>query len=233
MSFNKIPYKGYFFNISIDLVLNIKSILSMKRNFKSHLSLAILATISFLFVISCKTPHVQRMSEDTVTDLSGRWNETDSRITAEEIANELASHPWYNTFTAQNGGKKPVIIVGMVTNKSHEHIPAETFSLDIEKSMINSGRMSVVQGGAKREEIRAERADQQNNASSGTMKQFGLERGADFMLQGTINSIVDQYGREKTIFYQVNLELTHLQSNDKVWIGDKKIKKYLGNKKLK
>lgn len=173
------------------------------------------------------------MSETAVTDLSGRWNETDSRITAEEISAELASHSWYNTFSSTNQGKKPVVIVGMVTNKSHEHIPTETFSLDIEKSMINSGRMSVVQGGGKREEIRAERADQQNYSSEATMKRFGLEKGADFMLQGTINSIVDQYGKEKTIYYQINLELTHLETNEKVWIGDKKIKKYLGNKRLR
>lgn len=224
----------YFFLTNIDLVLINKSIIKkMKEYIMRGVTYTSLALLLILFSVSCKTPHVQRMTEDSVTDLSGRWNETDSRITAEEISNELAAHPWYNTFASQNNGKKPVIIVGMVTNKSHEHIPTETFSLDIEKSMINSGRMSVVQGGSKREELRAERADQQNNASVGTMKAFGLERGADFMLQGTINSIVDQYGKEKTIYYQINLELTHLQSNDKVWIGDKKIKKYLGNKRLK
>ena len=57
------------------------------------------------------------------------------------------------------------------------------------------------------------------------MKSFGLEQGADFMLQGTINSIVDQYKKDKAIYYQVDLELTNLETNEKVWIGDKKIKK--------
>lgn len=182
-------------------------------------------------VSNCGTPHVQRVSETSVTDLSGRWNETDSRLTAEEITAELMEHSWYSTYAAEHAGKKPVIIVGMITNKSHEHIPAETFSKDIEKEIINSGRMKLVQAGAMREEIRAERADQQNHASQSTMKKFGLENGADFMLQGTINSIVDQYDKEKTIYYQIDLELTNIQTNDKVWIGDKKIKKYLGNKK--
>lgn len=191
----------------------------------------ILALALGVSLSNCSTPHVQRVGEDTVTDLSGRWNETDSRLTAEEITAELMEHAWYSTYAAENTGKKPVIIVGMITNKSHEHIPTETFSKDIEKAIINSGRMKLVQAGNMREEIRAERADQQNNASQSTMKKFGLENGADFMLQGTINSIVDQYAKEKTIFYQVNLELTNIQTNDKVWIGDKKIKKYLGNKK--
>ncbi|WP_294822562.1 penicillin-binding protein activator LpoB [uncultured Flavobacterium sp.] len=178
------------------------------------------------------TPNVQRVSENTVTDLSGRWNETDSRLTAEEITAEMMEHSWYSTYASENGGKKPVIIVGIITNKSHEHIASETFSKDIEKAIINSGRMKLVQGAEKREEIRAERADQQNFSSQSTMKKFGLENGADFMLQGTINSIVDQAGKEKTIYYQVDLELTNIQTNDKIWIGDKKIKKYLGNKKM-
>ncbi len=196
------------------------------------LPLAFIAASS-IAISSCsssKTPVVTRMDETSVTDLSGRWNETDSRITAQEITAELMSHPWYSTFAAENNGKKPVIIVGLITNKSHEHIATETFSKDIEKEMINSGRMKVVQGGAMREELRAERADQQNNASQSTMKKFGLENGADFMLQGTINSIVDQAGGNKTVYYQIDLELSHIQSNEKVWIGDKKIKKMVGKK---
>lgn len=186
----------------------------------------ILAAVLGLSLTNCSTK-VTRVSETSVTDLSGRWNETDSRLTAEEITAELMEHAWYSTYAAENAGKKPVIIVGMITNKSHEHIPAETFSKDIEKAIINSGRMKLVQAGNMREEIRAERADQQNFASQSTMKKFGLENGADFMLQGTINSIVDSNSKAKTIFYQIDLELTNIQTNDKVWIGDKKIKKLL------
>lgn len=199
----------------------------MKTSYKLILALAL-----GLSLTNCSNQKVQRVDSATVTDLSGRWNETDSRLTAEEITAELMSHSWYSTYAAENNSKKPVIIVGMITNKSHEHIATETFSKDIEKEIINSGRMKLVQAGPMREEIRAERAEQQNNASQSTMKKFGLENGADFMLQGTINSIVDEKSKEKTIYYQVDLELTNIQTNDKVWIGDKKIKKYLGNKKM-
>ena len=191
----------------------------------------ILAFVLGLALTSCASK-VQRVNEDSVIDLSGRWNDTDSKLTAEEITAELMSHSWYSTYAAENGGKKPVIIVGMITNKSHEHIATETFSKDIEKEIINSGRMKLVQGGPMREEIRVERADQQNYSSQSTMKKFGLENGADFMLQGTINSIVDQKSKEKTVYYQIDLELTNIQTNDKVWIGDKKIKKYIGKKNM-
>ena len=87
----------------------------------------------------------------------------------------------------------------------------------------------MVQGGKKREELRAERADQQTNSSASSMKKFGLEQGADYILQGSINSIVDSQKRKKVVYYQINLELTNMQSNEVVWIGDKKIAKYVQN----
>ena len=77
--------------------------------------------------------------------------------------------------------------------------------------------------------MRAEKGDQQSNASISTMKKFGLENGADFILQGSINSIVDAYKRKKTVTYQINLELTNIETNDVVWIGDKKISKFVKN----
>lgn len=193
---------------------------------KKYFSICSLSLLLVLTTISCGR-QVTRMNEDTVTDISGKWNDTDSRLTAEEITQEMMMHSWYNTYTAQNVGDRPVIIVGMITNKSHEHIATETFSKDIEKAIINNDRMRLVQAGAMREELRAERADQQNYSSASSMKQFGLEQGADFMLQGTINSIVDEYKRDKTVYYQVDLELTNIETNEKVWIGDKKIKKMI------
>ncbi|MGB0884203.1 MAG: penicillin-binding protein activator LpoB [Flavobacteriales bacterium] len=176
---------------------------------------------------SC-TRKVDRVGVEEVIDLSGRWNDTDSRLAAEELTAEAILSSWITDFREENG-KKPTVIVGLVRNKSHEHISAETFIKDIEKEFVRSGRVSVVQGGEMREELRAERSDQQTNASVSTVKRFGLEKGADFMLQGTINTIVDSYKRKKVVYYQIDLELTHIQTNEKVWFGDKKIKKFVKN----
>ena len=61
------------------------------------------------------------------------------------------------------------------------------------------------------------------------MKQWGLEVGADYMLQGSINSIMDAYKRKKVIYYQIDMILTDMETNEVVWIGDKKIKKFVKN----
>lgn len=189
--------------------------------------IASLAVLSLLSNTSCNRK-VARISEKEQIDLSGRWNNTDSRLTAEEMIKECHAGGWIGNHLEKNK-KKPSVIVGFVKNKSHEHIDAETFMLDLEKSFINQGQIKLVQGGEKRNEIRGERADQQDNASQSTMKKFGLEMGADYMLQGDINSIVDSYKRKKIVYYQINLQLTDLQTNEVVWIGDKKITKEVKN----
>lgn len=181
-----------------------------------------------LFSASC-TRQVERIDEDSTVDLSGRWNDADSRMVAQEITEEALTEPWLMDFREANGGDRPTVIVGFVENKSHEHIEAETFIKDIEKAFIRTQKVRVVQGGKKREELRAERADQQENASKSTMKRWGLEIGADFIMQGSINSIVDAYKRKKVVYYQVDVELTNIETNEIVWIGDKKIKKFVKN----
>ena len=58
-----------------------------------------------------------------------------------------------------------------------------------------------------------------------TVKQWGRELGADFILQGSISSIVDDVQNQMVIYYQIDLELSNLESNEVVWMGDQKIKK--------
>ena len=79
----------------------------------------------------------------------------------------------------------------------------------------------------EREEIRQERQDQASHASEATAKEEGQETGADYMLQGSINTISDRLEGKEVRYYQVNLELIDIQSHQKVWIGDKKIKKFV------
>ncbi len=187
-------------------------------------------TFLFIAIVTFSCAHrVTRIDSSNTPDISGKWNNTDSRLTSEEMIQQCLNEKWLMDFIETNKGKKPVVIVGMVTNKSHEHIEAETFIKDLERTFINTSRVGLVQSGKKREEMRTEKADQQTNASISTMKKFGLENGADFILQGSINSIVDAYKRKKTVTYQINLELTNIQSNEIVWIGEKKISKFVKN----
>lgn len=196
-------------------------------NLKTLKNIAAIAVL-VIAITSCAR-QVTRINTDSAPDISGNWNVTDSKLVADEMTKSIIGSKWLPTHLEAKAGKKPTVIVGLVQNKSHEHIDAETFVKDVEQSFIQSGTVRLVQGGKKREELRAEKADQQDNATVSTMKKFGLENGADYILQGSINSIVDSHKRNKVVYYQVNLELTDIQTNEVVWIGDKKITKAVKN----
>lgn len=167
---------------------------------------------------------VERVEADKQIDLSGDWNDTDSRLVAEEMISDVLARPWVSDFKAESK-RTPTVIVGTVRNRSSEHIPTIPFIKNLERELINSGRVDFVANKEERTEVRDERADQQENASPESMKRFQKETGADFMLRGDISTIIDQEGGDKVKYYQVNLELVNIETNRKAWIGEKKIKK--------
>jgi len=189
--------------------------------------------LSIIIFSGCGTSkQVTRVDADTTIDLSGRWNDTDSRMVADEIIGDCLNHPWINDHGINTGGK-PVVIVGGIRNKSMEHIPVATFVTDIERAFINSGKVRTVSSSSERGEIREERADQGEFAAIETIKRMGRELGADYMMTGEINTIEDREGGDQVVFYQTDLTLTNIETNEKIWIGNKKIKKFIGRDKFK
>lgn len=192
--------------------------------------------ILLLFLISaCAAPkQVNRVAADTQTDLSGRWNDTDARLVAEEMIDDALSRPWLENFRLDNPGA-PVTMVGRVRNETMEHIDTEIFTKELERAFVNSGKVDVVAGLNETQQIRDIRSDQQSFASFETAAALGKEVGADFVIIGNISSILDETssGREASIFYTVNLEMVDVETNRKVWIGNKKIKKIIERRRYR
>ena len=185
------------------------------------------------WVAACSSaPKIERTEVEKKIDLSGKWNDIDSQMVSKEMIKDCLARPWLRDFIDKHE-TKPRIIVGKVVNKSHEHISIETFTKDLERTLINSGQIKFVADKKQRQEIRGERSDQAESARTDTVKQSGKEYGADYILKGQINTIMDAAGKYQVRYYQTELELIHLESNEKVWIGQKKIKKLLKYRKAK
>ena len=192
---------------------------------------ALMALVLVLAVAGCSTA-VTRMDAGEVKDLSGAWNDTDSQQVSEEMIKDVLDRTWLGEFT-RTQNRQPAVIVGEVSNLSHEHINVNTFVADMERALINSDRVQFVASSTERQEIRGERKDQDLNASEATRKAMGQEKGADFMLKGTINTIIDAAGKTQLRYYQVDLTLISLADNRKVWVGQKKIKKLVERSNLR
>jgi len=177
-------------------------------------------------------PQVTRMAVDEDSDLSGRWNDTDSRKVSKQMVSGLLSGGWLGEF-ASSKNRKPVVVVGTVLNLTSEHMETGLFTKDIERELVNGGRVRFVAGLREREEVRLERRDQQTNASEETAKRVAQELGADYMLKGGIKTQIDAVRGEQVKYYQVDLELVNVESNEKVWIGSEKIKKRVEQPRFK
>ena len=184
-----------------------------------------------LLLPGCGGGKVSRIDSDEAVDLSGEWNDTDSRLVAEEMIRDCMGRPWTEAYAS--AAKKPTIIVGTVRIKSHEHINVETFVNDMQRELINSGRVTFVASKTERNDLREEKMDQETYASEASKKRLGEEVGADLMLIGSINTIEDAIEGKRIMYYQTDLELIKVESNEKLWIGTKKIKKYITRKKYK
>ena len=199
----------------------------MKR-MTTHYLLGLSLLAAILISVGCGTKKsVQRIETDTIVDLSGRWNDTDSQDVSEAMIKDCLNHPWITRHTTMAEGKRPAVIVGAIRNRSMEHIPIATFINDIERALINSGQVKVVASATERGELRAEKGDQEQFASPETIKEMGVEHGADYMMTGQINTIEDREGGEQITFYQIDLTLTDIETNEKIWPGQHKIKKYI------
>jgi hypothetical protein len=185
-----------------------------------------LAALGAVLALSACGTSVTRMDANQVVDVSGHWNDTDSRQVAEEMIADCLSRGWYATAQSYLG-KNPTVIVGAVKNQSSEHIATDTFVEDLQRALINSGKVEFVASKSERGDVRDERSDQDTHSSEETRNANGQETGANFMLSGAVNSIVDQEGGKAVVFYQTNLKLLNMKTHQIVWNGQKKIKKYV------
>lgn len=185
-----------------------------------------IAIVLFLITLSCcQTRQVTRLDPSTEIDLSGRWNDTDSRKVADQMIYDLFDSDSFKEY----GVNKPVIVVGTIRNRTSEHIDADNFVKKIEVVIHKSGVADLVESNEFRDQLRVERLGQQEFADPSTVKEMGREIGADLMLFGEITSETDVYNNRRVVNYITTLFLTDIETNKRIWYGQNEIKKYVKN----
>ncbi|HLZ17412.1 MAG TPA: hypothetical protein VKQ08_10245 [Cyclobacteriaceae bacterium] len=175
-------------------------------------------------LISCARS-VSRIDPSQTIDLSGRWNDSDSRLVAEKMVKDLLTSDKFKEYaTALN--KKPAIVVGLIRNKTSDHIDADNYIKKIELAIYNSNIADLVESDGFRDKLRQERVQQQDFADSGASK-WGKEVGANLMLFGEMTSETDTYNKRRVVNYITTLFLTDIETSKRVWYGQEEIKKFI------
>jgi penicillin-binding protein activator len=188
----------------------------------------LLCIVLMAFLMSCQTRTVTRVNPDTQIDLSGRWNDSDSRMVADKMVNDLLTSEKFKDYIKEKGSK-PAIVVGLIKNKTSEHIDAANYVKKFELAIYNSNVAELVESDEFRDKLRLERAQQQDFADPATVSQWGKEIGADVMLFGEMTSETDTYNNKRVVNYVTTLFLTDIETNKRVWYGQHEIKKLVKN----
>lgn len=181
-----------------------------------------------ILLAGCQSRRVSRIDPAEQIDLSGRWNDSDSRIVADKMIDELFKSDRFKEY-ADALNRRPVIVVGLIKNKTSEHIDANNYIKKFELAIYNSGIADLVESEEFRDKLRVERAEQQDFADPATMAKWGKEIGADLMLFGEMNSETDVFNRRRVTNYVTTLFLTDIETNRRVWYGQHEIKKFVKN----
>lgn len=199
---------------------------------KNKVIIAVLVVFSLIFA-SCQSAGVSRVSSDTVIDLSGFWNDTDVRLVCNSLIKKCFENPRLAKFEEKND-RLPVIIVGKFKNDSTEHIDTSIMTEKFADAIINSGMAEFVADKKERESLREEKIAQNTDGftSEDSTKAVDNETGADFMLMGSVKTIVQSAGNKSVRVYYVNAKLIDIEKNTIVWQGSNdEIKKVIVSKK--
>ncbi len=209
--------------------MNTRTFSSFRLTRAAVVTLALISCGSFA---GCQSEReVTRVDPKATIDLDYRFNDVDARQIYQEMVDDALFRNWSTRFMEEHNGKKPVVIVGRIENRTNDYIESDLFTTQWERELLNSDRVRFVARPYQRGDLRDERAQGQEWNSPETRKQMRNETGADYMLLGTINSSDQRSlsGRQRVKYYQVTLELIDIESNEKVWIGTSEIKKLVRN----
>ena len=193
----------------------------LRSNLLERLALAVVVcALAAAALAGCGTK-VANVDPRTEGYLSGRWNDSDARAVAEDLIPQCLGSPWLPEFRGQHGEQRPRILIADIENNTSEHINTDVFMNELQRVLINSGVVRFVADEAVREDLMREVEWQREMAKGGGVSD-DVDRGvsgADFVMLGIVNSVVDQEGKSAIVYYKVDLSLTDLRNWEKVWIG--------------
>jgi penicillin-binding protein activator len=189
---------------------------------------------SFLFialsVTSCGPSAFVKGSYDDVSKdnlLTDQWSETDMQHAVADLVGSLKKHS-----VIVKAKTPPLMMVTRLQNKTSEHIDTESIMDMVRVELMRGGEVSFIDKAA-REDI-SEEYNYQNSGmvSEETKKGPGGQAGADLIVNGNLDSIVQQAGKDKTVYYKLTLNMTNLKTGVIVWSDYKQIRKVFKKKRV-
>ncbi len=189
-----------------------------------------MAAASLFLVSACGPKAFVKGQYDDVNKenlLNDQWSETDMQVSVKTMVDSLVQHP-----TISNAKRLPIVIVTNLQNKTSEHIDTQSIMDMVRVELTNSGKVAFID-----KEARGDISDEYDYQNSGTVsaetkKSPGGQIGADFIINGRLDAIVQEVGKDKSVFYKLTLNLTNLKTSIISWTNHKQIRKTFKKKSI-
>ncbi len=181
-----------------------------------------LSALTFLLSSCGPKAFVKGEYEDTQAEnlKNDQWSETDMQKVVHDLVEKMVQHP-----SISKSKTPPIVMVTQLQNKTSEHIDTQSVMDMVRVELMNTGKVGFVDKEA-REDIQSEYEYQGSGVvSEETLKGPGGQVGADFILNGRLDSIVQEVGKSKSVYYKITLNLTNLKTGVMAWSNHKEIRK--------
>ncbi len=189
---------------------------------KRTLILLPLVAAGLLGINGCST--VQYGDATAVETVNTDFGSTDLQMIAEKMVDDLLASPAMAEIAPS--GKRPILFVDTIKNKTLEHIDTESITDTISTKLLNSGRFRFVD--MTKVDAIAKQLDYQKNSGfvdEAKSVQVGRQVGAQFMLYGNFASIQKTAGSTKDVYYKFTMKLTNIESGLVEFQSEKEIRK--------
>ncbi|MBL1259267.1 MAG: penicillin-binding protein activator LpoB [Thiotrichaceae bacterium] len=157
------------------------------------------------------------------------FGSTDLQQIATKMVDSLLTFPPIVQVTDE---RRAVMFVDKIKNKTTEHIDTESIIDTISNRILRSGKfrfvdMNKVNKVNKVKEVSDQLKFQNKSGmvNRNTASQVGRQIGAEYMMYGSLSSLVKQTKDVKDVYYKFMLKVMHLESGLIEWSDEKEIRK--------
>lgn len=185
--------------------------------------LTALCTLSLL-AAACQGPRAYTRGEyadpNAIELLSDNFSENDLQLIARRMVESLQESPAFARIEGQ-----PMVMVGEMRNRTSEHIDMASLSDKVRVQLIQTGKFSFIDRDARQQIAEEYEYQQSGYVRPDQAAGPGEQHAAEYVLTGSISSIVQQAGRDKMIYYKMTMQLTNLRTGVIEWADEKELRK--------
>ncbi len=185
-------------------------------------TLMVMGAIGILSLSGCAST-MQYGDAGSAKPLTTEFGSSDLQQIAETMVDSMVAFPPLVELTA---GRRPVVSVDVVKNKTMQHIDTESITDSIRAKLIRSGKFRFIDRTTDAQTIEELKTQQDSGlVDKKSAVPFGQQVGAEFLLTSNFSEIRQKAGSITDVYYKFTMSLKNLKTGILEWSDEKEIRK--------